>query len=918
MEKVQPDKNEADLSDGHIVVQVEPLDGQALAATAEQLDSDRSDLEELRTQFDSVAHSVRKGDDEIVLQAYRRASLPANLGVLGAAIAGPLLAGSTMLLGLTNAGEIGRSIVRTRMKKPVEIPDGYKLQCLKVHNEQVPLAEGEVVAAIHPRAYPAGEEEPYSLQKQRLADALTVATSSEHVDKIIIPLSVARRQMLPIRDGPYYGTTVRGMHAQTISVPYDEGERAVIIPRELASSFVELLQTDNDPMLTRVLAQLAERYPYFREALRPADRQLVRTLHNVLQPALVPELPSSERRRYHLNVDGNLFWIDQRGSLETKVIPADQYNPRITQRRPTQEQVMGVALRDMTGDEAMYDIARKLATREYNDAELVRVALELLERRGVEQQAAAAEAAVAATSAGGEPLAIVLSSEKQSNRWQHCAQYASRVVLAGVLLTSSIMLANAVAEGLDNDAAAHYVPPPPTVPDVFAIAPFASSEGEPAPDPRGYWTNELSYTYDKSGKWFTTSLKSLDESMRVDVPEPMDESAPHVRVQTYGSDPELALPVREGMQVAAMYAYAKPDRILPVELFQKPDGLYVARVGGTPGEVYKLTYFLTEGERIRVHPTRQLDVPGNDNLNVYSMPGALFGAEAQAAHMAQHFAYEPLSLTRNRHVRSVTAGDYAAAVYGQEICNCLECNGAIAIAQEKLRPNQLMAVQGGYFYETKDKEGRGLITEREGHGWLNVNGTTVDATPMATLKLTMEAQEDSEAKWGHAESFWGRQAEDPRGADLIAPREEQKRLQIVEEEEPFPWQKVLLPLGGMLLAAAVATELRTRALRNSVRAVATGSSWFWANRQIDVRDAVSLMAWESYADKRRNAMPAVGQGVETQTAPHNIPAATLQQIKNGGFSAAGELTAKQHRGLRRVAKLLLAERHTKPRRRKTA
>jgi hypothetical protein len=91
-------------------------------------------------------------------------------------------------------------------------------------------------------------------------------------------------------------------------------------------------------------------------------------------------MPGAERERH---TDRHGDFVDQRVSLTTAISFDDPSNPRISSRRPNFQEADGFRLEDLVGkDEELFaDLARKLATGEYSDLQLVALGLKALERK---------------------------------------------------------------------------------------------------------------------------------------------------------------------------------------------------------------------------------------------------------------------------------------------------------------------------------------------------------------------------------------------------------------------------------------------------------------------------------------------------------------------------------------------------------
>lgn len=893
-----------------------PLD-EVHIKTAE-LDSDTLGLVELGAQLEAAAQRVLKKGDSITVQTQLAISrdLVASAIVLGGEGAliksilsyGPSAAGIGMFLGAAGAaiGQVISYKKATGKVAPIQIPEGYSVQCLRTNQKSMAFDDHEAVAFVHPREYRANERQTAGQARDRLRDALTVVEAAPTVTKVVLPASALREAQLPHRSGKPYSETVLDMKLDAwVKGQYKDSEMSVVLTSEAAKRLAEILQhTQQHPLLHRTVDALAERFPIVRLQLAEAtddNDRLVSLLHTLLRRTLDGELPGAQRERGH---DGPTYY-DRIASLLTQIDTTDKFDPLIMQRRAANyAPVETKRLSQMTGDDEqlMADLLDRLEARDYNDLQLVSVALRLAERRhkeGVTEAPVDTQSTQDDLLIGADPVVIHASSEKHPARNRLMWRSLGRIAAAG--LAGSFM-AHGIAIGI-NMLAIH-LPKPPGVINEAGVTWRVDEHGMTAD---GYYTR-VAYnhfnasTVEWDGKADFKWLEPLPTSLQ-------DSNQTHLTVSGVTNSSDVNVAIREGTMLSAISAQTKKGQEIKRSVYIRSDGTRMVRVENQ-GEPYKLTYQLTpDAKRERApfadRPLRVTDPHWHD-IQPYSFPGRKkHSPHSTANYISNSFTYDASTKLRDKLAGTRTANEYLRTVYDGGRCDCIECATAAALLAESVQPRQKILLGTGYLNEDASEVGHSYLQASEAHAWLiDASGFIIDAAAKKTDQHSnvpvhkSVAEVDAQMKdggWSNARKVAG---------DTAA-----KAATAANRGDHSPWrglEDISLTLLGTLAAAGLYREARKRTITKGALTLARSGQWLASAVMVHPGKAVSAMAWHAYSNGQ-TPMPAYEAGQKMPSAD-NISTGVLQEIASGALRTNPQLTRHERRGTQRMAKLLLAER----------
>jgi hypothetical protein len=907
-----------------------PLDEARIEIT--ELDSDKLNLLELGAQLETVAQRVTKKSDGITAQtqlAVSHSLIPVAILVGGeSALVGsvfsdsPNVASVGMFIGIVGAAT-GKAIAdkkATGKVAPIQIPEGYSIQCLRANKTSLAFDAREAVAFVHPRKYEDDERQTTDQARDRLRDALTVIEAAPTVTKVVLPASALREAQLPHRSSKSYNETVLDMKLDAgVNGQYKDSEMSVVLTGKAAKRLAEALQHAQKHPLLHTVDALAERFPSVRLQLAEAaddNELLVPLLHTLLRRTLDGELPGAQRERGH---DG-LTYYDRVAPLLTQTDTANKFDPLITQRQAANyAPVETKRLSQMTGDDEqlMADILDRLELRGYNDLQLVSVALRLAEHRHKERAAEPpADTQITETDllVGADPTAIYINSESHPARSRLMWRSLGRIAAAG--LAGSFM-AQGVAIGI-NMLDIH-LPKPPGVINEADVTWRVDEHGMTSV---GYYT-QVAYDH------FDASTMQWDGKEGFKWVEPLptalkDTNQEHLTISGITNSPDVDLPIRHGTLLSAISAQTEKGQEIKLSVHIRGDSTRTVHVenAGTP---YKLSYELTPDAHRKRAPfaDRALKVtdPSWNDLNPSSFPhDRKPSAYSTANYISDNFTYDASTSLRDQLSSKHTANDYLRTVYDGGRCDCIECATAAALLTESIQPGQTLLLGTGYLNNAAPENGHSYLKSSEAHAWLiDTNGFITDATAKKIDKNSnvpihkTVAESDAQMKDGG----WST-------ASKVADDTATKAATAANQDKHSPWrglEGIALTGLGTLAAAGIWREARKRTITNAALTLMRSGQWLTSAAMVRPGKAVSAMAWHAYGSDK-TPMPAyeteqrifltdnISKAVAEQRMPsvENISTDVLQEIARGALRLDPQLTRHERRGIQRMAKLLLAER----------
>ena len=866
--------------------------------------------------------------------------------MLGVPLVGPVAFGEVLRLGFLSRASAKNQQLKT------EGEDGYGLQCLRIANPSGPVTDGKVAVAIHPRTYTEGVE-PADLAKERLATALEVVAAASDIHKspigyVIIPGATAQRAGLPTGSANYQ-TTVESFSSQAPKTPYDN-DTVLVVPVSQASELAERIRGGSDELIGRVMDALAARFPGKREYLNPDHPGITKTLRGILQRVVDSDMGTRLTEKVMVDravqrvVDGKIVTQFMRvptgevrtvtDDVDTFIDASNPYNPFMSSMTATGRQpLQNASLRQMTGDETMRNIRFKLDEDQYGDLQLVRVALELLERRQASKDPMPSKDQVAEVveevlPKGEAPKTITLA-DKLPNMNRLRAGYVGRVAVASAVLLVLTSLLTAAAKELDRTGRQDAQPQP--APSQFdqqrqddAIRNLDpdSSGGAIRVDNHGlqevspYWYNDVNYVYTTGRRHHWRGV--IDDSWTYE-PAPTqleNQKVPHLTVTFFGfgdyasgnfdSRDAAALPIEVGTKVGALRAFDKAGRPLDVQLIRRHDGVVIANLAHPRAQddysefIVRYEYDLVwDGDQSwGIQPDRPLKVYADQPIqDPKDYPGADGGPSGLADYTSRAFTYDDTDAL-HRHYTETTGnipGPFVAELYKEQRGNCAEVNSAIGMLSAALWPDLYMGLVNGYHHNLDPKNfDHTYLRTQEAHGWLNQAGFIIDGTPSGGSPAgTPQSIQDLDKTWQQAVTA-------PVAEWETGPQQNQQ-----EHKNPFDLPKWPLILLGAIAAAAA--EVRTRRLTNLGAAYLRWDRWVTANLDIDPRDAVQLLQWRAYGgpDSR---MPVPSDGTKYRGEKvDNIPDYLLEAAARGKVEIPG-LSRSQSRGVAHTAGAIRADR----------
>jgi len=933
------EKTEQTLPD--ITVQQQPMTGhrEEILHAGHQLH--RSALRAARADVLDRGAQVRAAKGKITNAAV------AGLGA--AAWAGFPVAGLLMAAAVAERARI-IGLYKSQLRN-TELPDGYTLQPLRIANPSDRMATGRVAVAVHPRDYH-DSPEPKELTQKRLADALDTVDAAlgqaagnapSPIGYVIIPSATAMAAGLPYGGKTPYRTAISDMTAQNPELPYKYNkDTALIVPADKARELADLMRGGNDHLVKRVFMALAERYPGKQDMLTLGHPGVVGALHGILERitssnmgtrinevvmegvARVSEVDGKKVTRFYEVPTG--AFVRSRDGVDT-AIHGDRFNPRLNDMTSTKRtQLRMTDLRTLTGDETMYNIGSKLEAGTYEDIELVRVALQLLERRQP-QDDHAADPELTATPAvlpKGEPPIVISLAEEQPNMATLRTRFAGRIAVLATVIMAGISLLDATGGALENRVDSTAPPRPPSTTTGLANADAQQKLKIDGPtgavriDNHGlteqspYWHENLDYSYGNPRYgWRTAGLRGEVVPVPAEMP---DANRPHLKLTFFSEPYMVSLPIEDGTAVAALRAYAPDGEQLPTELVRLPDGSVHANVAASvkDGTIVKYEYDLVadrDGDW-ETKPSLPLSVAHDVSLkDALSYPGAQGNTQTLANYTEQNFTYDSSPVLAIDYTR-LTHGSPSLIVpeiYKQQKGDCTEVNGAIAMLSARLWPLQELAVVNGYYHlDHVPSNGHSYLQASQAHTWLN-NGENIDGTPRSATGQQPRGTQTTaalDATWtqaiGGLSDVWLKQP----------PQKPQRPVK-------FPTEALV----GLLAAGVFSLEMRGRYLQRAAGAYLRWDRFMTAALDIDPRDAVQILQWRAYGRPATDTdpgstmpQPSGGENYRGEN-PRFIPSSTLAGVASREL-AVSNLNPSQRRGLRHTASAIAAWRAYEDRQRK--
>ena len=913
-ESVNPQHN-PEVAPDSVAVQL-PLD--EVRVEAMELDNDEADLLELGVQLESIAQDVIKNGDGITAQAQLDASgfLITPTVLLGGEIAifgsvsqhSPNTVAAGTFAGMTAAAILQFVSDRKATKKiaPIQIPEGYSIQCLRANAASLAFDDREAVAFIHTRTYADNEQQSTGQARDRLRDALTVIEAAPTITKAVLPASALRAAHLPHHSSKTYQETLIDMHPDVkVDSPYKDSELSVVLSSAAAKRLAEVLQgAPKHSSLHHTIDALSERFPLASLQLAEAvddNERLIPILHTLLRRTLDGELPSSQRERGH---DGPIYY-DRIVPLLIHTNTTDKFDPLIMQRRAADfAPVETKRLSQMTGDQELLlaDLGERLESRSYTDLQLVSIALRLTERRGTEEAEAstAVQEMPADPLVGSDPIAIRHNTENRPFKSKAMRRSLGRIATAGLV---GVLVSQGLTVGLHALEAVR--PQEPGVIFATDVVWRVDEHGIPA---AGYYTQSTYNHYDTaalewSGK--TASIR-IDDSLPTTLQNPQEK---YLLVSGITNSSTVDLAIRQGTQLSAVSTRTESGQEIDHHVYTFHDNTINVKVENNR-EPYQLTYQLTPDDTYEQAPFADRTVSVTDadlsavNPNVfphYKGRSAYFPAR----YIADTFTYDASTGMRDKLNGTHTANEYLHTIYSTGRCDCVECATAAALLTERMQPGQKVLLGTGYLHRTESGTDHGYLDTSESHAWLiDSNGTIIDATAQKTDKDSNVpihrpvANVDAEMRDGG----WS-------NARKVADNTTASSATAANQNEHDPWDglhDMALTGLGTLALAGLWHEARKRTLIHATSALLRNGQWLAAAAEVRPGKAASAMAWQAYGNSR-TPMPSYQPG---QTIPivDNVATGTLQEIASGTLRTDPQLTRRERRGIRRMAKLLLVER----------
>lgn len=763
--------------------------------------------------------------------------------------------------------------------------DGYSLQCLKLKPPEDDSPQGQAVAvAVHPRSYPNGQSEPSELTRQRLAAALEVIAEarkdSDEVSLIIIPGSVAQKAGLNQGRGRY-GDTVDSLTGYPHSAPYSEDEPVLVVPAWAAGDLAARL-AEGDILARQVFAELSRRYPNAGPALRQDNNGLRTVLLGLL-------------RQSATLADGRVFKLDRqalgaghiikeaRDTITSIIVEPGGYNPLLqTAIVGSDTAESSQTLRGATAAEAERLRAGEMTVDKVSDLALIRVGLDAAEASDQERRSRRTRAGEESPEASDMPLlgdtpdVITVVPASQPVVWlRSFGRIAAGAALLGSAGVAALSLHAIATSDTSTESVATRDRPQPK--EIYKV------ENHGLVQQSAYWSQETRYRYE-GGKWWGVS-SSEPGARELEVPRYLsDKQVPHATVQTYSRNSWLALPVQDNTAIGAVRAKDAAGENLTVKTYQERDGQLGVNIDNW-GSIYHLEYDLLASPLPVIQATKPISVPqgatiSQDALTAFGKSNAAQTAEG----VREDFIYDDAQLIKDALATVQTPGEYVDYLGETGRCQCDQCNTLVALVESQNHPKAKLAHVTGYWKPALKERG---YLGRVRHAWLaDGDGSIVDATAKrmdaASVPAPVEAAAELERAWSN-----------------------NRRLMLDEAPKTLPWGWLL---GGMAASGLLVAELRTgtmrRAMRNHIGELILATDLHRNGSTLSRQEAVNLLAWHAFGGP--TSMPR-GKQVEGLPLPDkaNIPTSSLQEVANGNFRGAGELTTGQRRILAGVAKDVL-------------
>jgi|GEM_PF-3543215 len=859
-------------------------------------------------------------------------------------------------------------------RRPIVQEDGYTLQCLRITDSTM-LPDGKAAVAIHPRYYDGTEGlEPPVLTKERLAQALdTVANAvemdtSDTIGSIIIPKHTAEAAGLPIRDKKLYADILAaqipdGIHRH---VSYYPSQEVLIVPPHMAKQFADIARKQpgtKDALLQRVFSDLATRFPGKADMLEAPDlgplegnkailqhQATLKTLNGLLERSLGDEggmrtkvrtqtpilaykaetkedktVVRSTTQTAVMGWDGTTQRVSEGVS---STIIGDPYNPIIqTRGTVTRQEDRATTLDALTGgDQLDDDIVGKLNFGHYDNIQLIRVALKLLEQKklDIETDAVAkarnvlkgdakagaqytadhdATSGKAASVESDKPLPrgvpggiIEFKGVHRGYKARMIGRFALRVTLTAGMLAGAYTAYDAVHDADKSKTA---------VTEVRHEHPLKETlwrvEDHGLDEKSAYWGQSTAYNLDGHATWYTMHSDNRMEPVGI----PRQLAATVTKYDTVSrllKDDETFLPVQDGTQVAALRATSASGVALPVYTYKAKDGRMAVRVD-TDGQddYYRLEYDLTGADAATIRPSRTPTIQDADTLSYAGYTPKKDSWPSEDSPIQNNFTYDNSDQLKQR-LAGMTTKEFTDYLQSQQRCQCLQCNTLAATRIAKDYPDAQMAMVTGYHHSAA-KDEHFYLTDPDAHAWLDVripyqNTHKLGIIDATATKTDANSNAPVSKPTNELDGVWKQQAQ-----EYVA--------QTQPEHPEEPWRKALLPLAMIALLGTAGLEIRKKYMQQVVaQAYHEGrqlDSWLTAAADIDPRRAVQLMKWHVHGKDHYDTMPqAPAHDDYRDTSPDTIADETLVEIASGGFR--GAVDPKQRAGLENTARALLRER----------
>lgn len=886
-----------------------PLDTEALdtgaPVQAAEINAAEASIANHATALLELA-SRAAGRDELARNAYVHANRYAMLSIVPSSIWG-LTAGfigiDPTLARLGPLGTVGvgaawvQMYVSAAKTTTLHLPDGYALQCLQVdRSSDIPLIDSDkrVAVAVHPRTYE-GHAEPVALTKRRLAAALDVLAATAYGEKsdigsIILPVGVLRRAGLNVEGVRNYKAIIDELTTTPAVSPYGERERAVVMSIDRAKEYADLIREDKEPLMARVFAELAERYPSKRLGLQADNQAIVPLLHSLLERASANSGGMVTKEKAIIRVPRDEGYVDVwdgawRCTIDDTSVSLNRsnpYNPRIIQRNGrTGQELSNTDLRSMTGgDQAMQELPKQLQRGSCDTTLLIRAALEMVEaaRSTDDSLSEPPEQNQSDPADLGAAASVLVFDKERLNSGKYMSTFLGRILVGAALMGGFAGFSDALIEGPRLVEAQPVYNAP--------ITPMFRVEDHGLPQQSPYWAVATSYVY-KDGRW--SSVQQNNGLLQV--PRALDnQEQPHLTVQTRTNKENVELPVEEGTRIAAIRAFDVNGEPVPIAAYQNDDGTVFTNTTPMKRAAYRIEYDLVSDPKSRVHAVAPMRVDDGDTISHPSYyPQASDGVEAAAEYVRTHLIYDDSQQIKDTLSRQPNSGAYVSRVYDEGRCQCEQCNTAVGFVASRIDPGQELALVSGYLHQDDPHFGHSYLVE--GHAWLN-DGHTVDATAETTDSKSAIPQYDDTS---YLDGSWGKQ-----GTEL--------RLTERKPIRRWPKEALLWPLAGVALAGAAGVELRHRVLRNAAGFAIGVGRRVVARMGIDRDDAVRLIGWQAYAPFASRVPDIHRPAGVLPLDEANLPTEALHDVKRGGFVAGGHLSPRELRGLRFTAASILYDR----------